>query len=123
MVEVRSTIALQQWVAARLQAWRDGVDVDVVAMVPRKQESPPGCTGYKTATIQELPHSVTMMDPFHVVCRAGEAVDQVRRRRQQELHVIAAAPATRCSMPGGCCTPARTCSPTASKPGYCLARR
>jgi len=76
MVECRSTQAFQAWLAARPQAWRDGVEV--VAM--------DGFTGYKTAAAHELPDAVAVMDPFHVIRLAGDAVDEVRRRRQQELH-------------------------------------
>ena len=76
MVEGRSTSVFAQWLAARPQAWRDAVEV--VAM--------DGFTGYKTAVAHELPQAVTVMDPFHVIRLAGEAVDEVRRRRQQELH-------------------------------------
>jgi transposase len=52
--------------------------VEVVAM--------DGFTGFKTATVEELPDAVTVMDPFHVVRLAGDALDQCRRRVQQGLH-------------------------------------
>jgi len=45
-----------------------------------------GFTGFKTATSQALPDAVAVMDPFHVVRLAGEALDQCRRRVQQILH-------------------------------------
>lgn len=64
------------WLAARPQAWRDRVEV--VAM--------DGFTGFKTATTEELPDAVTVMDPFHVVRLAGDALDRCRRRVQQNLH-------------------------------------
>src|SRR5829696_6227525 len=54
-------------------SWRDGVEV--VAM--------DGFTGFKTATTEELPDAVAVMDPFHVVRLAGDALDQCRRRVQQ----------------------------------------
>jgi transposase len=76
MVEGRSAQVFAAWLAAQAQGWRDGVDV--VAM--------DGFTGFKNAAAQELPAAVTVMDPFHVVRLAGQAVDDVRRRRQQELH-------------------------------------
>ena len=60
----------------RPQAWRDGVEV--VAM--------DGFTGFKTATTEELPDAVAVMDPFHVVRLAGDALDRCRRRVQQDLH-------------------------------------
>ena len=76
MLEGRSKQAFKKWLAARPQTWRDGVEV--VAM--------DGFTGFKTATTEELPDAVTVMDPFHVVRLAGDALDQCRRRVQQDLH-------------------------------------
>jgi len=76
MVEGRSKQAFKQWLSQRSQAWRDGVEV--VAM--------DGFTGFKTATSEELPEAVAVMDPFHVVRLAGDALDQCRRRVQQAIH-------------------------------------
>lgn len=76
MVEGRSKAAFKAWLADRPQAWREAVEV--VAM--------DGFTGFKTATTEELPHATAVMDPFHVVRLAGDALDQCRRRIQQELH-------------------------------------
>jgi transposase len=76
MVEGRSKQAFQTWLADRPQAWRDGVEV--VAM--------DGFTGFKTATSEELPDAVAVMDPFHVVRLAGDALDSCRRRVQQDIH-------------------------------------
>jgi transposase len=76
MVEGRSKQAFKQWLADRPQAWRD--KVEVVAM--------DGFTGFKTATTEELPDAVAVMDPFHVVRLAGDALDQCRRRVQQAIH-------------------------------------
>ena len=76
MVEGRSKQAFKTWLAEREQSWRDGVEV--VAM--------DGFTGFKTATTEELPDAVAVMDPFHVVRLAGDALDQCRRRVQQALH-------------------------------------
>ena len=45
-----------------------------------------GFTGFKTAAAEELPDAVAVMDPFHVVRLAGDALDRCRRRVQQELH-------------------------------------
>jgi transposase len=45
-----------------------------------------GFTGFKTATTEKLPDAVAVMDPFHVVRLAGDALDQCRRRVQQRLH-------------------------------------
>ncbi|MFW6600135.1 ISL3 family transposase [Propionibacteriaceae bacterium Y2011] len=76
MVEGRSKAAFKTWPADRPQAWRDGVEV--VAM--------DGFTGFKTAAVEELPDVVTVMDPFHVVRLAGEALDECRRRVQLAIH-------------------------------------
>lgn len=76
MVEGRSKQAFKTWLADRPQEWRDGVEV--VAM--------DGFTGFKTATVEELPEAVAVMDPFHVVRLAGDALDQCRRRVQQDIH-------------------------------------
>ena len=74
MVEGRSKQAFKTWLAEREQSWRDGVEV--VAM--------DGFTGFKTATTEELPEAVAVMDPFHVVRLAGDALDRCRRRVQQD---------------------------------------
>jgi transposase len=76
MVEGRTKQAFKTWLADRDQAWRDAVAV--VAM--------DGFTGFKTATTEELPDAVTVMDPFHVVRLAGDALDRCRRRVQQAIH-------------------------------------
>ena len=76
MVEGRSKAAFKTWLSDRPQAWRDRVEV--VAM--------DGFTGFKTATSEELPDAVAVMDPFHVVRLAGDALDRCRRRVQQDLH-------------------------------------
>jgi transposase len=76
MVEGRSKQAFKTWLNERPQAWRDAIEV--VAM--------DGFTGFKTATTEELPDAVAVMDPFHVVRLAGDALDQCRRRVQQGIH-------------------------------------
>ena len=45
-----------------------------------------GFTGFKTAASEELPQATAVMDPFHVVRLAGDALDRCRRRVQQQLH-------------------------------------
>jgi transposase len=72
MIEGRSKHAFQHWLADRPKEWRDGVEV--VAM--------DGFSGFKTAATEELPDAVTVMDPFHVVRLAGNALDECRRRVQ-----------------------------------------
>ncbi|SHN89064.1 Transposase, partial [Geodermatophilus obscurus] len=74
MVEGRSKQAFKTWLADRDPAWRDAVEV--VAM--------DGFTGFKTATTEELPEATAVMDPFHVVHLAADALDRCRRRVQQD---------------------------------------
>lgn len=76
MVEGRSKSVFKTWLNQRDQAWRDAVEV--VAM--------DGFAGFKTAAAEELPDAVAVMDPFHVVKLAGEALDRTRRRVQQQIH-------------------------------------
>ena len=45
-----------------------------------------GFTGFKSAAAEELPDARAVMDSFHVVHLAGDALDECRRRIQQELH-------------------------------------
>ena len=76
MAPGRSKQAFQLWLAARPQDWRDGVET--VAM--------DGFSGFKTVTVEELPEAVAVMDPFHVVRLAGNALDGGPRRIQQQIH-------------------------------------
>ena len=55
------------------KAWCDGVEV--VAM--------DGFAGFKTAASEEVPTATAVMDPFHAVRLARDALDQCRRRVQQ----------------------------------------
>ncbi|KZX19685.1 ISL3 family transposase [Rathayibacter tanaceti] len=73
MVEGRSKAVFKRWLSDRADTWRAGVEV--VAM--------DGFTGFKTAAAEELPDAVPVMDPFHVVRLAGDALDRCRQRIQQ----------------------------------------
>ena len=73
MVEGRSKQVFKTWLAERPQAWRDRLEV--VAM--------DGFTGFKTAAAEELPDAVPVLDPFHAIRLAGDALDECRRRVQQ----------------------------------------
>ena len=73
MVEGRSSEVFATWLSDQDQAWRDAIEV--VAM--------DGFTGFKTAAAQELPNAVPVLDPFHVIRLAGDALDETRRRVQQ----------------------------------------
>ncbi|MBG6181996.1 transposase [Arthrobacter sp. CAN_A1] len=74
MVEGRSKQVFATWLKARPQQWRDRIEV--VAM--------DGFSGFKSAAAEELPEAVPVMDPFHVIRLAGEALDSCRRRVQQQ---------------------------------------
>lgn len=76
MVQGRSKQAFKTWLNARPEQWRHKIEVITMD----------GFTGFKTAAAEEVPDAVAVMDPFHVVRLAGDAMDQCRRRIQQELH-------------------------------------
>jgi transposase len=73
MVPGRSKQAFKTWLAERPDGWKQ--HVEVVAM--------DGFTGFKTAATEELPDATTVMDPFHVVHLAADALDRCRQRVQQ----------------------------------------
>jgi transposase len=74
VVEGRSATALCAWVSGRPQAWRDGVLV--AALDPFR--------GYATALRTTLPNATRVLDSFHVVRLGLDALDQIRRRVQQD---------------------------------------
>jgi transposase len=74
VVEGRSGTALSGWVSGRSQAWRDGVQV--AALDPFR--------GYAAALRTSLPNATRVLDAFHVVRLGFDALDQVRRRVQQD---------------------------------------
>ena len=74
MAPGRSKAVFKQWLADRPNKWRDGIDV--VAM--------DGFTGFKSAATEELPDAVPVMDPFHVIRLAGDALENCRRRIQHD---------------------------------------
>ena len=76
MVPGRSKRVFKTWLASQPDTWRERIEI--VAM--------DGFTGFKSAAAEELPDARAVMDPFHVVHLAGDALDECRRRIQQELH-------------------------------------
>ena len=76
MVPGRSKKVFKTWLASQPDTWRERIEI--VAM--------DGFTGFKSAAAEELPGARAVMDPFHVVHLAGDALDECRRRIQQELH-------------------------------------
>ena len=106
MVQGRSKSVFKSWLAARPQ---DGIEV--VAM--------DGFTGFKTAAAEELPDAVEVMDPFHVVRLASEALDKCVNTSSSTPAGNADATATRCIWRAGLCWPGTICSPEADQPaGY-----
>ena len=63
--------------------------------------------GYATALRTSLPHATRVLDAFHVTRLGFAAVDDVRRRVQQDsTSATAAARTTRCTGSAGCCAAA-----------------
>ena len=95
MVPGRSKQVFKTWLASQPDTWRERIEI--VAM--------DGFTGFKSAAAEELPDARAVMDPFHVVHLAGNALDECRRRIQQELHHRRRRAADLPTRPAGCCTP------------------
>jgi transposase len=74
IMQGRSKQVFTGWLQAQSAAFRDSIEV--VAM--------DGFTGFKTATTEQLPDAAAVMDPFHVVALAGDALDRCRQRVQQQ---------------------------------------
>lgn len=74
VVPGRSGRVYADWIAGREQDWRG--QVEFAALDPFR--------GYATALRTELPRAVRVLDAFHVVKLGFDAVDDVRRRVQQE---------------------------------------
>jgi hypothetical protein len=65
----------KQWLAPRPKPWQKRIEVVATDAV----------TGFKTATAEELPDAVPVMDPFHVIRLAGDALENCRRRVQHNI--------------------------------------
>ena len=76
MIPGRSKKVFKTWLSSQPDTWRERIEI--VAM--------DGSTGFKSAAAEELPGARAVMDPFHVVRLAGNALDECRRRTGQELH-------------------------------------
>ena len=74
VVQGRSGRVLGDWLATQDRAWRDGVTT--ASLDPFR--------GYATALATWLPQATRVLDPFHIVKLGLGAVDDVRRRVQQE---------------------------------------
>jgi transposase len=76
LVPGRSGAAYADWLKARNEAFRAGITVATLDPFH----------GYKNALDDELEDAVAVLDAFHVVKLGTAAVDEVRRRVQQEVH-------------------------------------
>lgn len=74
VVPARTGSALSAWVSAREPAWRNAVTT--AAFDPFR--------GYANALHATLPHAVRVLDAFHVTRLGLTALDEVRRRVQQQ---------------------------------------
>ena len=74
VVPGRSGTVLSQWIAAQPAPWRRALTV--AALDPFR--------GYATALRTSLPHATRVLDAFHVTRLGFAAVDDVRRRVQQD---------------------------------------
>jgi transposase len=74
VVAGRSANAVQRWLGMRPQHWLAGVST--VAIDPHR--------GYANGVAVHLGHARLVVDPFHAVALANRAIDDVRRRVQQE---------------------------------------
>jgi len=69
-VEGRAGGDVGAWLAARTQAWRDGVQTVAIDM----------CAAYRAAVREHLPNATLVVDHFHVVQLANQTLSEVRRR-------------------------------------------
>jgi len=76
LVPGRSGKAYSDWLKERGEDFRDGVEVATLDPFH----------GYKNAIDDQLEDAVAVLDAFHVVKLGTQAVDEVRRRVQQEIH-------------------------------------
>jgi transposase len=74
LVPGRTGAAYADWLKARNEAFRAGIAV--ATLDPFR--------GYKNAIDDQLEDAVAVLDAFHVVKLGGDAVDEVRRRVQQD---------------------------------------
>jgi transposase len=70
----RTGNALRAWLAARPERWK--AQILTASLDPFR--------GYATALADQLPTAIRVLDPFHVCKLALDALDEVRRRVQQD---------------------------------------
>jgi transposase len=74
VVEGRDSVEPCRWFAARTGAWRAGIEWATLDL----------SSSYRSVFDTMLPDAVQVADPFHVVRLANHAVDECRRRVQNE---------------------------------------
>jgi transposase len=74
VIEGNAGADVARWLDRQPEGWRAGVEV--VATDPHE--------GYRRGIRPALDHATLVADPFHIVALANRAVDDVRRRVQQE---------------------------------------
>jgi transposase len=79
MVAGRSKQVFKTWLAQRSKAWQAGIEVVAMDRSPASRPRP-------SKNCPTRSDAIAVMDPFHVVRLAGDALDRFRRRVQQELH-------------------------------------
>nr|WP_168141787.1 ISL3 family transposase [Mycolicibacterium frederiksbergense] len=72
-VNGRAAQPVTDWLTQRDQAWRDGIEFVAIDM----------SGAYAKAAREALPHAKLIVDRFHLVKKANEMVDRVRRRVTQ----------------------------------------
>jgi transposase len=76
VVDGRSGVVLASWLGERDDQWK--AQIATASLDPFR--------GYASALKQQLPQAVRVLDPFHVTKLGLTALDQVRRRVQQDSH-------------------------------------
>jgi transposase len=104
LVPGRSGAAYGDWLKARSQRFRDGVEVATLDPFH----------GYKNAIDDQLADAVAVLDAFHVVKLGSQVVDEVRRRVQQDTLHRRGTRTTRSTESAGPSSPASSTSPTSS---------
>jgi len=74
IVAGRSAAVVESWLAKRPEAWLAGVHT--VTIDPHR--------GYANGVAERLAHATLVVDPFHAIRLANQAIDDVRRRVQQD---------------------------------------
>ena len=92
MVPGRSKKVFKTWLASQPDTWRE--NIEIVAM--------DGFTGFKNAAAEELPDATAVMDPFHVVHLAGNALDEFVGAFSKNSTIGAVGPRIPCTRPAGC---------------------